>query len=889
MDQKSEFSKWMKSVESALSEETVVDEEILEQGSCGCGAWNCPDCFPDDQGDLGALAGQEIPATIIIGQPQQGQQQSSMQCEPDQDGIGMAGTHPVDGDTFDHDEDDEIDIAMMGDEAFDEDAEEEFTDEVLQSKLPRAQGGGVKLGDIVQKFVKADSAGEESPLTSGGDLEEAEFDDEEVSYDDAAPIAKQNYHDEMSQIDPDEAMELIQQITNMQAMGLSKANQNFSEDQLASLPAVKLKSVHQQVMGGIGEVDEAEGDPKPTKMKTKTRHALDDLDDLTGGFAGDYGVADYTDPSEPLRTGSHTGPTGTAPTPQMPSASAASTQAKTSAMNPSELMRDMMSRIHPDAGGDEPELDNEPVDQENAIVARTAADVPAAVNSAMVATGTSVPEWHTVNNLPGFRQRNVRGMGRSIFGMFTRTPLAQIQTIANVDGQGPNTDAEMRAVANFLRQNAEDMGEVELSQGQAIPGYQPDVKEYRINGVRFHIVRDPMGQYIYAYPDADSTTNQGQGRLGGQGGAGPAQGRLPGAMPRLREEENMKFKLSITEAIKLDDIIRNGLKQITNESMQEIDESSLSKLIGKQAGGQKLVQWLHRKHKLGNMADLQPQPFNERMMWKEFKRNPDNFVVVSATGGVAGIKPYEKMIRDRMAAAAKKGKEYDPGGDSTLQYQVIAFTDDGQQVDPALLQPAPEAGDEREADPTVMRARMGKISGKDTQNPDNVFNLLAEQIGALRTVYLASGAVEREKMKGREELKKGPGDLDQNVAVQQIFNRIRPVLKKLASEAMSTITNRARRFMDGGNFEGAQKLSASAIKLKQFLTALDKSGDIALDAGRGSGTRDLSQQIQTSLSTAAGAPIGSEGYKKYLNAAASGNSVALKPVLDSLRDLLVGL
>jgi hypothetical protein len=557
----------------------------------------------------------------------------------------------------------------------------------------------------------------------------------------------------MSQIDPDEAMEIIGKIKYMQDMGLSKSNRSYSEDQLAQLPAVKLKQVQQEVMGGMsdaggeGEMEEATDAPKPKPTKVKQKSPFDDMDDILGGPEAQP-IANYNNPDDGEFDDTMDRPGAT---PSMPRASAASTRAKTSAMNPSAQMRDMMNRISPDAGGNEPELADEPVDQQNAIVARTARDVPAAVSSALQAAGTSVPEWHTVNNLPGYRQQNVRGMGRSIFSMFTRTPLEQIQTIANVDGQGPNTDAEMRAVGNFLRQNAEDMGEVELSHGQAIPGYHPDVKEYRINGVRFHVVRDPMGQYIYAYPDSDSTTNTNNTRLGGEA---PAQGRLPGAMPRLREGSEMDFKLTISEAIKFDDIIREGLDQL---SEQALEESSLSKLIGKQQGGQKLVQWLHRKHKLGNDADLQPQPFNERMLWKEFKRNPDNFVVVSATNGVAGIKPYEKMIRDRMEAARKKGKDYDPGGDSTLQYQIIAFTDDGQQVDPSLLQPAREPGEEREVDPTVMKARMGKISGKDTQNSDNVFNLLADQIGTLRTVYLAGGAVERDKMKKRDELGAGPG------------------------------------------------------------------------------------------------------------------------------------
>ena len=882
MDQKSEFSKWMKSIESALSEDTVVDEEILEQGSCGCGAWNCPDCFPDDNNDLEGLTGKQIPAVIIIAEPGDEFGEEMLQTQDDseqQQGVGMAGTHPVGADTYKHSDDDNLDVEMplYGETGVDEDSEIES--EVPQTTLPRTKDGAVKLGDIVQKFVPVDKAGEESPMTHGGELEEenqfsSDDFDEQPSYDDAAPVAQQNYHDEMSQIDPDDAMELIQQITNMQAMGLSKSDQHYSEDQLANLPAVKLKSIHQQVMGGIQENTDG---PKPTKTK-KASH-LDDLEDILNQPESQP-LANYDNTDDGEFNDTMDRP-GNSSIPSMPRASAASTRAKTGAMSPSQQMRDMMNRINPDAGGDEPELANDPQDQENALVARSAEDVPAVISNAMVAAGTEVPEWHTVNNLPGYRQRNVRGMGRQIFGMFTRTPLEQIQTIANVDGQGPNTDAEMRAVANFLRQNAEDLGEVELSHGQAIPGYRPDVKEYRLDGVRFHVVRDPMGQYIYAYPDADSTTNQGHAQIGGMNGNNATQDILPGNMPRLRERKDMGFRLTITEAIKLDDIIREGLEQI---SEQELDESSLSTLIGKQQGGQKLVQWLHRKHKLGNEADLQPQPFSERMMWKEFKRNPDNFIVVSAAGGVAGIKPYEKQIREKMAQAAKKGKDYDPGGDATLQYQVIAFTDDGQQIDPALLQPAREPGEEREVDPTVMKARMGKISGKDTQNPDNVFNLLADQIGALRTVYLAGAAIERDKIKARDELGTGPTRqkptqiMPEAESMNKLFAMVRPVLKKLAAGAMSPLMRARVRAVENDNEDQIEKLNARIKKIKEFIVTIDTTKDVDIMS------TSFGPAIRRAIATASGAPTYTDEYKEYLSTAASGSRAALKPVLDALRD-----
>jgi hypothetical protein len=849
MNNKDEFSKWIASVEEALSSESVpIEEELLEQGSCGdCGTWDCPACFPDAEGDLAGIEGQQIPAIIVIPNPGNAQ---SQEPHANQQGIGMAGTHPVDGDTFDHNEDDEIDITTMGDDAFSEDSED-YTEP--QDTKPRS-GNGIKLGHIVQKFVKADTEEHDSPLSYGSNLEEDNFDDE--SYNDAAPIARQNYQDEMSQIEPEEAMEIIGKILSMQSMGLSKSDRPYTEEQLSQLSAVKLKQVQQQV---IGSVDEA-GEPKPTK--TKTRSPLDDFETLD--FSNSGPLATYTNSSDDSDN------TATA-TPSMPTASAASTRAKTGSMTPTQNMRDMMNRISPDAGGDEPELANNPVNQSNTLVATSAGDVPAVISSAMQATGTQVPEWHTVNNLPGYQQQNVRGMGRQIFSMFTRTPLEQIQTIANVDGQGPNTDAELRAVASWLHHNADDLGKVELSHGRAIPGYKPDVKEYSLNGVRFHVVIDTMGQYIYAYPDADATTNNGIGQIG----------RQLSIMPQLHEEGNMTVKLTITEAIKLDDIIRDGLKSISENI--ELDESSLSKLIGKQKGGQKLVQWLHRKHKLGNEADLQPHPFSERIMAKEFKSHPDNFIIVSASNGVAGVKPYEKMIRDRMEAARKKGKDYNPGGDSTLQYQIIAFTDDGQQVDPALLQPVREPGEEREVDPTVMKARMGKINGRDTLNSDNIFELLSAQIGGLRTVYLASKGVERDKIQKRTDMNKPDADMAENDAVDVIFKKIRPVLKTLANQALSTINNRAKRFIDGGNFEGAQKIAASGTKLKQFLATIDTSGDVNTVYG------DFSRQLKKALADASGASQYSDAYKQYLSAAARGNSAALKPVLDAMRDNLVGL
>ena len=629
--------------------------------------------------------------------------------------------------------------------------------------------------------------------------------------------------------------------------------------------------------------------PRPTKTKTKDPFAfnLDDMDDVLNPKQ-DHLPAPM---GEPENTGSDV---PAAPM-DLPVASRGDTQRRVANITPSDTMRDFMNRINPDAGADEPELEPTP---QNELMIRTARDVPAVISTAMRAAGVQSPEWHTVNNLPGFANRNIRGMGRNLFSMFTSTPLGQIKTIANVNGQGPNTDEEVRAVAGWLMNNAEDLGDIELDHTMAIPGYAPDVKEYRANGIRFHIVRDPMGQYIYAYPDSDA-------RLQGPGqGRDQIQGRND--MPRLNETSMpLIHRPSLFERIQWDEEIRSALKESMLDE-EEIDESTLSRAIGKRIGGQQLVQWLHRKHKLSNEADLVPASFSERIFWKQFKSHPDDFVIVSASGGVAGIKPSVEYIEFMRRKFEKKGKTYNPSGDPHLRYQVIAFTSDGEKVDSSLLQQKKDDDEEEKddkfstVDPTVIKARMGKHSGRDTQNPDNVFNLLAEQIGTLQTVYISgfenikdgpagTGSIEREKMKTRAGYKADAAPVSDSEAMDKIFKRIRPILKTLVNQAISQITRSAQRYMNGGNFEAGQRVMQTGNKLKQLLVNLDTSSDIALDSQWGSSTRDLATAIEKALRSASGAQPGQPEYTKYLNAAANGNAVALKPILDSLRDTLVGL
>jgi len=784
MDQRDEFSKWMSAVEEALSGESKpLAEESEPENECGCGKWDCTTCFPDHK------------------------------SQEKEEGKKFAK-----------------DVSSSKNDIESDDLAEE----------PAPKSKGVKLGDIVKttktEFRKI--GGEESPLTHGEDnlgtmdeevpgmqIDQPLFGEEEAEMEENWYDPSRDEFDnpaELGMMDSDgEESDWISVIKNMQQQGLSNANRAYSEEEMASMSSDELRYVYQQVTGDVAEATQPMGEPgAPKPAKTKFKPAFDPMDDLDDIL--------NPRPDQPLATMGGSDDenelAGDEPGLNLPAAGRDATRAKLANMNPSDQMRDWMSRINQDVGAEEPDLPDTP---QNELVVRTARDVPSVISNAMQASGMQTPEWHNVSDLPGFSDRNIRGMGRQVFGMFTSTPVEQIQTMANVDGQGPNTDAEMRAVAGWLRDNAEDHGKVDLSHGMAIPGYKPDVKEYSANGVRFHVVRDPMGQYIYAYPDQDA-------RLGGP--VGREQGRVGGGgnMPRLRESTGNIFdSLSLLESLKFDEEITSILREDTEldevwgkpnaaerrartvaghgkrvaarqadaekafaageELPPEVaplspEKSQLSRVVGKRPGGIKLIKHLHATEKLSNEAELEPIPVTTgkdaaQLAWAQFNNNPDDFVIVSGQGGVAGIKPNKASVEKFKATAAKKGKEPNYSKHAgAIRYDVIAYTGEGAKVPTNLLQPAGAAQDDggdlddyQDADqgagePKVkaIKARMGLVHGQDRQNPDNVFNLLNAQIGPITTVWIAGwagnrggdtdtmpaspGAVERGKMKGRADL-----------------------------------------------------------------------------------------------------------------------------------------
>jgi hypothetical protein len=134
----------------------------------------------------------------------------------------------------------------------------------------------------------------------------------------------------------------------------------------------------------------------------------------------------------------------------------------------------------------------------------TPTDVPVIISQAMTRAGEVVPEWHMVKNLPGYMSQAIRKLGKAVFSQYTRTPIEQVQVLANLQGNGPNDKREMNAIAKWAVENGTKvtMGDIDFS---VMPGYKADVAVYNVEGTQLMIVKDDFGQYVYAWPESDST------------------------------------------------------------------------------------------------------------------------------------------------------------------------------------------------------------------------------------------------------------------------------------------------------------------------------------------------------------------------------------------------
>ena len=839
---------------AGLSTEAYNDfeEEMLvkpgEKSTCDCRAWDCQVCFPADQQ----------------------QQPSCQQCG--------------------HDVHSEMHEAMCGL------GEELINDQGLESPMTR---GGDNLGEMdmeTEGIILAEPDGRRpapqptSPLTKQPGFLSKYFQqarDPRAELDEYAEEGMPSSEDELPGPDegelagpdegelagPDEGelagpdsattepidpFELDDQLQALSDLGLADREQSGSD--LLSMSPDELERIKSLAFDQGPDLAEAEKKKPGAPVDQDDEEDFDPFGaiDLTGKKKGPLAPppAPADDkPEDETDDGIPDDPMGALPRNRRPVN-----------VNPTDQMRDWMSRINPEAGADEPEL---PEPAQDELVVRNAADLPAVIGNAMRVAGEETPAWTSIGGLPGYMLRNIRGMGRQVFGMMTRTPLESIVTIANVEGQDePNTAAEVNAVAAWLRDNARDLGPVQVGHGMAIPGYEPQVRDYSARGIRFHVVQDPMGQYIYAWPEADSRINTNANN----------EPRLPQGpnMPRRLRESTLFESLSLYDRVKIHEILEEAIAEGTEvlEDYETVEESVLTRKLGKLPGARNLIRWVHKRQGLSDEASLFPQPTTtktvDRLLWTEFKKNPDNFVIISAENGVAAIKPDLNSWQERKALAAKKNKPFVPELDGGIEYEVIAFKDDGERVSPELLKPPADRNQPVAGDPTIYKARMGLHTGTDRQNPDNIFNLLADQIGEIKSVWISTGiekerpgseaarrerlrygfepkfgtrqgkedrtyqwqypGVEREKQASRLAARRaGSGwlDPDPKKSISQSLDIITrrmltPTrLKGLFGRARSLLARQSERLLKAGNYEANQEVGAALARISKLIQEFD--------------------------------------------------------------------
>jgi hypothetical protein len=216
---------------------------------------------------------------------------------------------------------------------------------------------------------------------------------------------------------------------------------------------------------------------------------------------------------------------------ELPSASQSDTLRATSNIRPNERMADLMSRMRDieaepdDPGYPMPDMDVDadttvgvepvlpkPPGTELSVEVNTE-NLPAIANKELLKAGKVKPDWHQVANLPGNIRTGIRTMGRQLFRMLTKTPTDEINMIGNVMGMGPNSSREINAVSGYLRDKGEDLGLGDIDFNDIIPGYNAEIYQYRANGIRWLLVRDEFGQYIYVWPEKDSVQHSSKPEL----------------------------------------------------------------------------------------------------------------------------------------------------------------------------------------------------------------------------------------------------------------------------------------------------------------------------------------------------------------------------------------
>lgn len=242
--------------------------------------------------------------------------------------------------------------------------------------------------------------------------------------------------------------------------------------------------------------EDDEPERKPTKDKQKDPFA--DFDDL-------FAPRDDKLPAAPEPERRQDEPPQQGGDDRRRRASQGDTQRAAGGIEPNQRMRDLLGRMRDiENDPDDPGYPDPEPPQDLPDVRVNNANLPAVAGANLRAAGQQDPDFHKVANLPGNMSRAIRTLGRQLFRSFTRTDTDDIWMVGNLGGQGPNSRQEVNAVASWIRDNGEDMGTGDIDFDTSIPGYQADIQQYSAGGIRWLLVRDEFGDYIYSWPEQDS-------------------------------------------------------------------------------------------------------------------------------------------------------------------------------------------------------------------------------------------------------------------------------------------------------------------------------------------------------------------------------------------------
>ena len=249
------------------------------------------------------------------------------------------------------------------------------------------------------------------------------------------------------------------------------------------------------------------GEKKKQQLKDKGQTDWSAFDNLFGTPNDSNLPAGAPEPEQPRDE-----PHGDAP--QQRRASQADTQRAAGRIEPNQRMRDLLGRMRDiEADPDDPGYPRPENNQLPQVEVNTR-NLPAVAGTNLAAAGIQNPQFHKVANLPGNMSRAIRTLGRHLFRSFTRTDTDDIWMIGNLNGQGPNSRQEVNAVAAWVRDNGQDIGAGDIDFDTTIPGYQADIQQYSAGGIRWLLVRDEFGDYIYSWPENDSIQNVNRQELG---------------------------------------------------------------------------------------------------------------------------------------------------------------------------------------------------------------------------------------------------------------------------------------------------------------------------------------------------------------------------------------